>query len=194
MTVNNNIYTFGEKILYSINPEFPPLLFDGMTKQIKELSYNRSTVGDYYTSDLRTSTQNWLCWDHWIAGIMHNMFISANNDYFHYDLDHFDSGIQATRYEVGQEYGWHIDAGDSRDKLDERNRLPRKLSMSLVLDSEFEGGDLEIFHPPEHQIKTFATPPGTVLIFPSWVSHRVTPVTSGTRFSLVAWMDGPEFK
>ena len=35
---------------------------------------------------------------------------------------------------------------------------------------------------------------GTVAIFPAWVKHRVKKVTSGTRYSLVAWMNGPHFK
>ena len=122
---------------------------------------------------------------------MHNLFISANNDYFNYDLNHFDSGIQATKYEIGQNYGWHVDAGEG----DGINGKPlRKLSMSLVLNTEFEGGELEIFDSSKHEVLTFNIDPGTVVIFPSWISHRVQPVTSGTRYSLVAWMNGPEFK
>ena len=119
---------------------------------------------------------------------MHNIFLSANNDYFKYDLDHFDSGIQATRYEVGQKYEWHIDdIGIVEGKQ-------RKLSMSLVLESEFKGGELEIFDAAKHTTLSFDIKPGNIVIFPSWISHRVQPVTSGTRYSLVAWMNGPEFK
>ena len=120
---------------------------------------------------------------------MHNMFISANNDYFHYELDHFDSGIQATKYQVGQEYQWHTDTGQG----DKNGKLPRKLSMSFVLGEDFEGGELEIFYPSDQKILTHNLKPGTVCIFPAWVSHRVKPVTSGTRYSLVAWMNGPDF-
>ena len=35
---------------------------------------------------------------------------------------------------------------------------------------------------------------GTLVAFPSYVMHRVTPVTSGTRKSLVAWVAGPKFR
>jgi len=162
-----------------------------MTNQVKELTYQQSLIrsdGKEITDELRTSNHSWLCWDTWIAGIMHNIFLSANNDFFKYNLDHFDSGIQATRYEVGQKYGWHVDDGGHAVER------PRKLSMSLVLDSEFTGGELEIFNSFQNENHTFDIKPGHAVIFPSWISHRVQPVTSGTRYSLVAWMNGPEFK
>ena len=193
MTVNSN-FSFADKSCYITETKLPPIILDEILKQVKELTYGRSRTGNpgsEVENEIRTSTQSWLCWDTWIAGIMHNMFISANNDYYNYDLDHFDSGIQATRYEVGQNYGWHVDAGDG----DGTNGKPlRKLSMSLVLDSEFEGGELEIFDCPRHKTLSFDIKPGTACIFPSWISHRVKPVTSGTRYSLVAWMNGPEFR
>ena len=180
--------SFAYKTAYLIDPKFPKPILTAMTDQVKDLEYDRSTV--YPNEKIfegRTSADAWFAWDKWIAGIMHNIVISANNDYFHYDIDHFDSRIQATRYDVGQRYGWHVDQADF-------GRLPRKLSMSLVLDTEFEGGELEIFSPSAHETVTFDIKPGHVCIFPSWISHQVKPVTSGTRYSLVAWMNGPEFK
>ena len=189
MTVSNKI-PFGERVAYSVNPQIPPLLLRELTNQVKELPYQRSYIGlDGHEREHsnRTSNQSWLCWDTWVAGIMHNIFVSANNDFFMYDLDHFDSGIQATKYEVGQKYEWHVDAGEFTEK-------PRKLSMSLVLETEFTGGELEIFDSSQHKTLSFDITPGHVVIFPSWMSHRVQPVTSGTRYSLVAWMNGPEFK
>ena len=190
MTAKNNL-SFGRKTVYTVNPQLPPVLLHELTKQVKELPYHRSLIrgpGSGEKDGIRTSDQSWLCWDTWIAGIMHNIFLSANNDYFKYDLDHFDSGIQATRYEVGQKYEWHIDdIGIVEGKQ-------RKLSMSLVLESEFKGGELEIFDADKHTTLSFDIKPGNIVIFPSWISHRVQPVTSGTRYSLVAWMNGPEFK
>ena len=199
MTVNSNL-SFTEKICYVTDTKLPPIILDEILKQVKDLDYQRSRIGylsenpnlpnEGMESSARTSTQAWLCWDTWIAGIMHNMFISANNDYFHYDLNHFDSGIQATKYQVGQEYNWHTDTGEG----DGIGKLPRKLSMSFVLGEDFEGGELQIFYPPDQQIITHNLKPGTVCIFPAWISHRVKPVTSGIRYSLVAWMNGPDFR
>ena len=187
MTANNKI-PFGARTAYTVNPQLPPLILQELTNQVKELTYQRSRIsveGQETEHSIRTSNQCWLCWDTWIAGIMHNIFISANNDYFQYDLDHFNSGIQATRYKVGQKCGWHVDDGHD---------MARKLSMSMVLDSEFTGGELEIYDAFQNKTLIFDITPGHVVLFPSWISHRVKPVTSGTRYSLVAWMSGPEFK
>tara|TARA_A100000172_G_C2982105_1_gene89741 strand:+ start:34 stop:606 length:573 start_codon:yes stop_codon:yes gene_type:complete len=190
VTVSNKI-PFGARTAYSVNPNIPPLILQELTNQVKELTYQQSLIGSEGKEtehSLRTSSQCWLCWDTWVAGIMHNIFISANNDFFKYNLDHFASGIQSTRYEVGQEYGWHVDDGHGM------TGPPRKLSMSLVLESEFTGGELEIHDAFQNRNVTFDIKPGHVVIFPSWLLHRVKPVTSGTRYSLVAWMNGPEFK
>ena len=184
MTVNNK--PFSQKIFYKTNPQLPKLILQEMVKSTEKLDYVKSeTFGNQPT--LRTSSQYWLQWDTWIAGIMHNIFISANNDYFHYDLDHFESGIQVTNYEVGEEYNWHMDMG-----IDETRS--RKLSMSLLLTDDFTGGELEIY---DLSINTNVIVPlkaGEVAVFPSWVPHRVKPVTAGRRISLVAWMNGPDFK
>ena len=57
--------------------------------------------------------------------------------------------------------------------------------------SEYEGGDFEF-----DEVKTTADfrSKGTVLVFPSYLRHRVLPVTSGIRRSLVAWFVGPRWK
>ena len=180
--------SFAEKVLYTVNPNFPKLILDEILNQCKELDFVPSVTGEGLTSR-RASNHSWLCWDTWIAGIMHNIFISSNNDYFHYDLDHFDSGIQVTRYETNQYYKWHVDQG--RFPAD---RLPRKLSMTLLLNDSFSGGEFQIYNSITQEEKTVPMKAGEIVIFPSWIVHRVKPVKSGTRYSLVAWMNGPQFK
>ena len=181
--------SFSAKTIYNVDPQIPQLILDEMLKQCKSLTYTESTTG-YGTTDYRSSNQHWLCWDTWIAGIMHNMFISANNDYFHYDLHHFDSGIQVTKYETDQEYKWHVDQIPDLDD----NSLARKLSMTLLLNDSFSGGEFQIYDPSVQKEITIEMDAGKVCIFPSWVVHRVKPVQSGTRYSLVAWMNGTQFK
>ena len=177
------------KTIYTVDPNIPQLILDEMLKQCKSLDYTESVTGKG-TTDYRSSTQHWLCWDTWIAGIMHNMFISANNDYFHYDLNHFDSKIQVTKYETNQEYKWHV---DQHVNLDDNN-MSRKLSMTLLLNDNFSGGEFQIYDPLGQKEITIEMDAGKVCIFPSWVVHRVKPVKSGTRYSLVAWMNGQPFK
>ena len=187
-------YCFTSNFLYTVDPKLPKKILAEMYKQCKNLDFVSSETydpTDPYTAKIRESSQHWLYWDHWIAGIMHNIFISANNDYFHYDLNHFDSGIQVTKYGVNNHYGWHTDMLPVNSKEDNS----RKLSMSLLLNDDFEGGDLEIDNPlGKTESLTVDLKAGTCALFPSWIKHRVAPVTSGTRFSLVAWMNGPQFK
>ena len=73
--------------------------------------------------------------------------------------------------------------------------MERKLSISLLLSEpdEYEGGELQFsyYHKNHGTVKP---PAGTGIIFPAWLPHRVKPVKSGIRRSLVGWMDGPLFK
>ena len=181
MTANSN---FLDKYCYTVDPKIPKPILNEMLNCAQNLDFVRSGNNISY----RSSSLHWLTWDHWIAGILHNIFISANNDYFHYDLDHFDSGIQVTNYEVGQKYDFHC------DMLERQDGKTRKLSMSLCLTDNYEGGELELFNASTLEPISLSLKAGQIAIFPSWVVHRVKPVTSGRRISLVAWMNGPLFK
>jgi PKHD-type hydroxylase len=69
----------------------------------------------------------------------------------------------------------------------------RKLSFSIQLSdsNDYDGGDLE-FNPSVKDAKMRTQ--GYMTIFPSFMTHRVTPVTRGTRYAIVGWIYGPEFK
>ena len=71
------------------------------------------------------------------------------------------------------------------------NGNTRKLSMSVILNSEFEGGNLEI---GGGHLQTPSFGEGSIIVFPSYTPHRVTPVTKGIRYSLVSWFVGPPFR
>ena len=184
------LHCFTQQFLYTVDPKLPKLILDEMFNQCKAFQYVTSTTYRPEGQDMRSSKQHWLEWDTWIAGIINNIFISANNDYFHYDLDHFDSGLQITKYDVGDYYDWHTDMLT----VESLQNYSRKLSMSMLLNDEFEGGELEIAHTQTNESFTVDLKAGTCAIFPAWVKHRVKPVTSGTRYSIVAWMNGPQLK
>ena len=84
-------------------------------------------------------------------------------------------------------YDWHIDAGAPN------NGIQRKLSISILLSnpSEFEGGELQF---KEIEDQKILTKQGSIVVFPSFIEHRVTPVTKGDRYSAVTWAHGPSFK
>ena len=191
MTASNN-QAFATKLLYKTDPKLPKVILKELVNATKDLDYMKSITYDDADPNYRSSQQYWLPWDHWIAGIMHNIFISANNDYFHYDLDHFQSGIQVTKYDVGQQYDWHQDQGE--ELQDNDGKIERKLSMSFLLTDDYTGGELEIYDISQSRIVNIPLKAGEVALFPSWLPHRCRPVKTGTRICLVAWMNGPVFK
>jgi PKHD-type hydroxylase len=69
----------------------------------------------------------------------------------------------------------------------------RKLSVIVQLTDpeEYEGCDLNL---NVGSINTMKKTQGSVIVFPSYVLHQVTPITKGTRHSLVAWLAGDPFK
>lgn len=117
---------------------------------------------------------------------------SANkNAGWNFDLSGMED-VQLGRYTDGGFYDWHMDTFAP----DEGN-WQRKLScvVQLTDPDEYEGGDLILqTGKNETDRHTFTRKRGSVIVFPSMVYHRVTPVTKGTRFSAVAWMRGQAFK
>ncbi len=111
------------------------------------------------------------------------------NQGFRLDVADFATGCQIARYsaDVAGHYDWHIDLGTGRFSR-------RKLSLSVQLSAgeDYDGGDLE-FHLSGLDAAKMREQ-GTLIAFPSFHEHRVTPVTRGERFSLVAWIDGPPFR
>lgn len=102
--------------------------------------------------------------------------------------------LQYTEYVPGDEYGWHTDQAD----MPYPDMRVRKVSFSVLLNNEFEGGhfDLEVHGPNvEERALTFRkVRPGTAIFFQSHLWHRVRPVTSGMRKSLVGWVLGTKYR
>lgn len=111
-----------------------------------------------------------------------------NSRYFGFDLTRFDSEMQVARYDATREggYDWHIDFGPGAQS--------RKLSLSVQLSKPdaYEGGDLQFDVGLEP--KSAGRQCGLAIAFPSFIRHRVAPVTRGVRYSLVAWLGGPRFR
>lgn len=104
------------------------------------------------------------------------------NKKYRFDIDAFES-VALVKYPVGGHYHWHKDIG-------QRHTQHRKLSMSVQLSApdSYQGGNLEI----DLASKVFEAPrtQGSITLFPSWERHRVTPVTKGERWAIVAWAAG----
>jgi PKHD-type hydroxylase len=123
----------------------------------------------------------------WIFKKCTDLVTTINSEFWNFDLEYI-SNLQYTVYgSLGDHYDFHIDTLPSNPQY-------RKLSFTILLDdpADFTGGNLEIIDSVT-PVNTNAKQ-GTIIFFPSFMMHRVTPITSGTRRSLVGWVCGPQFR
>ena len=169
-------------------------------------------MGDALNKDKRNSQNAWVPTNHWLGGFMWHYISRANRENFLYDLRCIDGeSMQYTQYGPGQFYSWHNDAGIAgaykpasvgnrteglaQDFVNENIELVRKLSFVLQLSDpdDYEGGNLQLL---DEGGKSYFAPRkrGTVILFDSRTQHRVLPVKSGLRKSIVGWTVGPRWK
>ena len=132
-------------------------------------------------------------------------YVHTANDHagWNYEWDYSES-CQFTKYKKGQYYDWHSDSWAlpyNKPGQPDHNKI-RKLSVTVSLSDpkEYEGGELEFdFRNEDKKVSnikkcTEILPKGSVVVFPSFVWHRVCPVKKGSRYSLVIWNLGPMYK
>jgi len=129
----------------------------------------------------------------WLFKKMAELISVINSEKFQFELANLPN-FQYTTYTTGGFYDWHID--DHHSPV--YGPWHRKLGISVLLsdpESEFTGGEFQIIPSgnPEH-LEIAKCKKGDVLVFPSFVPHRVTEILSGKRKSLVTWITGPKFK
>ena len=147
-----------------------------------------TTVGDegLNVSEYRKSTVVWLPDEPkslWLYNKISDLAHTANTNMWNYDIWGYNDQLQYTIYEGnGGHYDWHADLGPSISN--------RKLSCVLQLSdpNDYDGGELEL-NSGAGSIK-IEKKKGRIVFFSSFVLHRVTPVTKGTRISLVTWLSG----
>lgn len=123
----------------------------------------------------------------WIYNKLAGLAIKCNNERYWFDLLGFHEGLQLTRYSKGDFFEWHLDFGVGETSS-------RKLSMTIQLSNpdDYEGGDLQFMI--NQKIVNAPREKGTIIIFPSFIIHRVTPITKGIRQSIVGWVSGPPYR
>ena len=159
--------------------------------------------------DLKTKRDSNIVWmsDRWIYKEIQPYVHQANASAgWNFQWD-FSESCQFTKYKKGQYYDWHCDSWDRpyirQQPNDPTHGKIRKLSVTVTLSDpkDYKGGELEFDFrnmdpdkkPNIRKCKEIL-PKGSLVVFPSFVWHRVKPVTSGTRYSLVIWNLGRPFK
>ena len=175
----------------------------GKVQSLAENKWKRSVVRTNLTGptilgvndDIRRSDIVWTA-NEWLQSKIWPLMVAANEQSgWKYDIEQIE-GMQITRYRKGEYYNFHRDGRG--DNLAANGGFVRKLSMTVLLNDGYEGGDFQFAQINNGKIKIdtpdFNGKQGSMVMFPSDMDHRITPVTKGTRYSLVVWFLGPPFK
>lgn len=175
-------------------------LWDGVLsqeecKELVEISYS---TGDFYEgtvfsdaeykpdSSIRKTRVAFID-NSKIREIMLKYLQEANRNVFNYDANYLPPA-QFGEYSEGSFYNYHHDIDWQSDSM-----YDRKLSICIQLSdpSEYEGGifEFQFIESPVNFINQ-----GSILVFPSHQTHRITEIKKGERHSLVGWMEGPRWR
>ena len=188
------------------------LIEEDLAEKFEPQMGDSKLFGDALNKEKRNSQNAWIPTTHWCAGFLWHYIQRANRENFLYNLRNIDGeSMQFTRYEAGQFYGWHNDAGLAtqykpisvgnrseglgKDFMNENIEIIRKLSFTLQLSDpdDYEGGNVQFL---DESGKSYFAPRqrGCLVLFDSRTSHRVLKVTKGIRKSIVGWTVGPRWK
>jgi PKHD-type hydroxylase len=139
--------------------------------------------------EIRDSEVAWIQPDehsHWVFERLGAITAAVNHQQFMYDIDGVEV-LQYTKYKINQHYTWHWDVEFGWQNYQ------RKISAVMMLSDpgDYEGGEFEIcVNGNFENTKVLKPNKGDIVFFASWMPHRVKPVISGERKSLVMWVMG----
>ena len=206
-----------EHLYWTFKNEFSSHICDEIVKYAEQKNFQKGFVGasleeietvkntEQYKNNLKQIRDSDVVWltEQWIHNEVIPFVQTANrNANWDFNLASFEP-LQFSNYNVGQFYDWHPDQSKKLYTDAGKENMTRKISVSVILNDEFEGGDLQ-FRDQRDTINNVGEDTitmtceekgkGTVIVFPSFVWHRVTPVTKGVRKSLVMWNIGDKFR
>lgn len=178
--------------------ELPEQLCSGLIKMGKSLKMVPANVwkGDHvFQPETRVTQLSWIN-NSEIDAIL-SIYMEKANTNAGWLFNILGNDIpQFAEYPEGGKYDWHIDIG-----VEEPNSLLfRKITVVVNLNTDYEGGEFQIQKWASPDAKNrFSTlsqmkKAGSIIVFPSFLYHRITPVTKGNRYSLTCWFKGPSFR
>lgn len=200
-TIDNNIGVNSMKALWQMWPnQLSDETIDAIIKECEKYPVQDATIGTNNHPAAENYRKSQIRWIHgnnpesrWIKELIFDFAQTANRNAFGFDIDTVND-IQYTEYHGGDEgkYDWHCDTfWDANTPYDRKVSVIIQLSDGMV---DYEGGVFELDPQYPAPDKNILRTKGTVFVFPSFLEHRVTTVTSGNRKSLVSWVEGPSFR
>ena len=203
---------------YYFKSAIPERICDDIIKYGKSISDQMAVTGGFddkkklnkkQLNDLKQKRDSNIVWmnDRWIYKEIQPYVNEANIRAGWNFIWDWSESCQFTKYNKGQFYDWHCDSWDKpyarQNTNDPSHGKIRKLSVTVSLSDpkEYKGGELEFDFrntDPDKKINIKKCkeilPKGSLVVFPSFVWHRVCPVKKGSRYSLVIWNLGYPFR
>ncbi len=159
-----------------------------------------TTIGSEDGGSTRSSMVKWIPqtneWD-WLYQRMMKLSEEANGALWKFDLRTALESIQYTEYYASENghYDWHQDIGPG--ELPSRRKV--SITIQLSESDEYEGGELMLCTGSDgtgqlDNVNNCPRGKGVAVLFPSYMMHRVSPVTKGVRRSLVLWVGGSHYR
>tara|TARA_R110000822_G_scaffold253345_1_gene379854 strand:+ start:1476 stop:2087 length:612 start_codon:yes stop_codon:yes gene_type:complete len=181
----SNVFT-DEMIFHLENMVHSNYTFSKGRTGVKELG---NDTDSYETNNRDIAYINPADHSKWLYDLLFPIALEANKQFYHFDIDIVTDPIHYVVYpEDGGHLDWHLDIGGFGV-----NR--RKLAMTVQLSdpNDYEGGDLQIWGGGNEPI-SIKRNKGSISVFPTFLLHRVTPITRGQRKVLVFWTGGRAFR
>jgi|TARA_B100001971_G_C18001740_1_gene437699 PKHD-type hydroxylase len=164
-------------------------------RQLFKTANQKHPNGTSFRNSNVTWIKDWPELEHHVV----NRIKPVNEKFWKFNLIKFEP-FQYSIYNEGDYYDWHSDQHPKQYA----DGMVRKLTFSLALTDDYEGGefecavlsgakkdkpDVKVFN--VNEIENFSK--GTMVVFPSFLWHRVKPITKGVRKALQGWAVGKNF-
>jgi PKHD-type hydroxylase len=141
-----------------------------------------------YDKDIRESKQVSINYNNPVIEKIREVSKFANENYFKINISQYAKENHFVQYDNGGKFEQHTDTIWNADVKDLDKKPVRKLSCITLLNNTFTGGKLALWYMGNRY--SFPFNAGDIILFPSYVHHKVDPVESGVRYSLVSWSYG----
>ena len=173
--------------------KIPEALCDVAMKELLEVESIDGKIkqGNSITNhDIRNTIVRFAPEWHWFNGVLYQLGQMANIQTGWEFYINQRERIQLAEYRTDHHYDWHMDTN-----VLSGNPVDRKITVVCLMNDpkEFTGGKLELIETKGNTVVPELTK-GDVIVFPSFLMHRVTPVESGTRYTATMWLSGPAFR
>jgi PKHD-type hydroxylase len=175
--------------IWCYEKRIPEDICDKIIKEFDAEDLQLSETFKGLSLDTRNVLSKQVPQEHWLNGFLYYFGVDANIFNFNFNITNLQQ-TEFLKYSKGMFYRPHTDISFDKNNSSHYRKLTIIIQLSDI--DEYDGGEIEIFDDGFERYKVPKTK-GTIAVFPSYLTHHVKKITSGTRYSLVGWIVGPAF-